>query len=35
MDSSVQSWLSDIDQSAVEIFEFLPNRKDFFAFKKD
>ncbi len=35
MDFRIQTWLLDIDQSIDEIFEFLPDRKDFYGYKKD
>lgn len=35
MEKEVQAWLEDIMQSIDEIEEFLPERRDFFEFKKD
>ena len=35
MEKEVQTWLEDIKQSINEIEEFLPERRDFFEFKKD
>ena len=35
MEKEVQAWLEDIKQSIDEIEEFLPERRDFFEFKKD
>jgi uncharacterized protein with HEPN domain len=35
MEKEVQAWLEDIKQSIDEIEEFLPERRDFFVFKKD
>lgn len=35
MDNKVNAWLEDILRSIEEIFEFLPEKKDFFEFKKD
>jgi len=35
MEKEVQIWLEDIKQSIDEIEEFLPERRDFFEFKKD
>ena len=35
MEKEVQTWLEDIKQSIDEIEEFLPERRDFFEFKKD
>jgi len=35
MEKEVQTWLEDITQSIDEIEEFLPERRDFFEFKKD
>jgi uncharacterized protein with HEPN domain len=35
MDYKIQTWLLDIEQAINEIFEFLPDRKDFFAYKRD
>jgi len=35
MDNKINSWLEDIIRSIDEIFEFLPEKKDFFEFQKD
>jgi uncharacterized protein with HEPN domain len=35
MDKEVLTWLEDIIQSIDEIEEFLPEKRDFFEFKKD
>lgn len=35
MEDEVKTWLSDIRQAIIEINEFLPDKKDFFQFKKD
>ena len=35
MEDEIKTWLSDIKQAIVEINEFLPDKKDFFQFKKD
>jgi uncharacterized protein with HEPN domain len=35
MEKEVQTWLEDIKLSIDEIEEFLPERRDFFEFKKD
>ncbi|ASB50290.1 antitoxin [Alkalitalea saponilacus] len=35
MEKEVQTWLEDIRQSIDEIEEFLPEKRDFFEFKKD
>lgn len=35
MEREIRIWLEDIKQSIDEIEEFLPNRRDFFEFKKD
>ncbi len=35
MEDEVKAWLSDIRQAIIEINEFLPDKKDFFQFKKD
>ncbi len=31
----IRACLKDIEQSITEIYEFLPNRRDFFEFQKD
>ena len=35
MDNRVNAWLEDILRSIDEIFEFLPEKRDFFEFQKD
>jgi uncharacterized protein with HEPN domain len=35
MDKEIKSWLSDIEQAISEIYQFLPDQKDFEAFQKD
>jgi uncharacterized protein with HEPN domain len=35
MDIKINTWLIDINQSIDEIFEFIGDRKDFFAYKSD
>jgi uncharacterized protein with HEPN domain len=35
MEKAVKTWLEDIKQSIDEIEEFLPEKRDFFEFKKD
>jgi len=35
MEKEVKTWLEDIKQAIDEIEEFLPERRDFFEFKKD
>lgn len=35
MDNKVYAWLEDILRSIDEIFEFLPEKRDFFEFQKD
>jgi uncharacterized protein with HEPN domain len=35
MDIKINTWLIDINQSINEIFEFIGDRKDFFAYKSD
>ncbi|MFB9293524.1 hypothetical protein [Persicitalea jodogahamensis] len=35
MDSKVQTWLLDIDQSIDKIFEFLGDKRDFSDYKRD
>jgi uncharacterized protein with HEPN domain len=35
MEKEVQTWLEDIKQAIDEIEEFLPERRDFFEFKRD
>jgi uncharacterized protein with HEPN domain len=35
MDINIKTWLLDIQQSIEEIFEFLGDHRDFFAYQKD
>ena len=35
MDNKISAWLEDISRSIDEIFDFLPEEKDFFAYQKD
>jgi uncharacterized protein with HEPN domain len=35
MDNKINAWLEDISRSIDEIFQFLPEKKDFFEFQKD
>ena len=35
MEKEIQTWLEDIKQAIDEIDDFLPERRDFFEFKKD
>lgn len=35
MDNRINAWLEDISRSIDEIFDFLPNKKDFFEYQKD
>jgi uncharacterized protein with HEPN domain len=35
MEDEIKTWLSDIKQAIKEINDFLPDKKDFFEFKKD
>jgi uncharacterized protein with HEPN domain len=35
MENEIKAWLADIKQAITEINLFLPDKKDFFAFKKD
>jgi len=35
MEEEIKTWLADIRQAINEINSFLPDKKDFFAFKKD
>lgn len=35
MDNKINAWLEDILRSIDEIFEFLPEKKDFFEFQND
>lgn len=35
MKPEIYTWLEDIDRSITEIYEFLPDKRNFFAFKDD
>ena len=35
MDNRINSWLEDVERSIDEIFEFLPEQRDFFVYQKD
>jgi uncharacterized protein with HEPN domain len=35
MEDEIKTWLSDIKQAIIEINDFLPDKKNFFQFKKD
>lgn len=35
MQDEIKTWLLDIQQAIVEINDFLPDKKDFFQFKRD
>lgn len=35
MDNRINSWLEDIERSIDEIFDFLPEERDFFSYQKD
>lgn len=35
MGDEIKTWLTDIKQAIIEINDFLPDKKDFFQFKKD
>jgi len=35
MDNKLNAWLEDINRSIDEIFDFLPEKKDFFEFQSD
>jgi uncharacterized protein with HEPN domain len=35
MDNKINAWLEDILRSIDEIFDFLPDKRDFFEFQKD
>jgi len=35
MEDEIKTWLADIKQAIVEINDFLPDKKNFFQFKKD
>lgn len=34
MDNRINAWLEDIERSIDEIFDFLPEQRDFFEYKK-
>jgi len=35
MDNRINSWLEDLERSIDEIFDFLPEKHDFFVYQKD
>lgn len=35
MDNKVNAWLEDINRSIDEIFDFLPEKRDFFEYQAD
>lgn len=35
MDNRIKSWLEDVERSIDEIFDFLPEKRDFFVYQKD
>jgi uncharacterized protein with HEPN domain len=35
MDNRINSWLEDVERSIDEIFDFLPERRNFFVYQKD
>lgn len=35
MDNRVNSWLEDVERSIDEIYDFLPEKRDFFEYQKD
>lgn len=35
MDNRINAWLEDIERSIDEIFDFLPEKNDFFEYQKD
>ena len=35
MDNRINAWLEDISRSIDEIFDFMPEKKDFFEYQKD
>src|SRR5690554_2889818 len=35
MDNRINSWLEDVERSIDEIFDFLPEQRDFFVYQKD
>lgn len=35
MELEIKTWLQDIDRSIMEIYEFIPKKRDFYQFQKD
>lgn len=35
MNHEIKAWLEDIERSIIEIYEFLPEKRDFFQFEND
>ena len=35
MENRINSWLEDVERSIDEIFDFLPEKRDFFVYQKD
>lgn len=35
MDNRINAWLEDVERSIDEIFDFLPEQRDFFVYQKD
>ena len=35
MELEIKTWLQDIERSIAEIYEFMPDRKNFYSFQKD
>ena len=35
MELEIKTWLQDIDRSIMEIYEFLPDKRDFYQFQQD
>jgi len=35
MDNRINSWLEDVERSIDEVFDFLPEKRDFFVYQKD
>lgn len=35
MDNRINSWLEDVERSIEEIYDFLPEKRDFFEYQKD
>ena len=35
MELEIKTWLQDIDRSIMEIYEFLPDKRDFYEFQQD